>query len=115
MTETDLLRVLQLAASPLGLRLFRNNVGMLQDARGRWVNYGVGGTGGADLIGWHTRVIGPHDVGRTAAIFVAVEGKVKPRKPTVDQMRFLDAVDAAGGRSVVAYTTDDLAALVAQR
>lgn len=108
-TETDLLRALQLAATPMDVRLMRNNVGALTTARGTVVRYGVGGTGGSDLIGWTSRVLTSDDVGRRVAIFTAVEGKVMPRRPTVDQMRFLDAVRDAGGLTCVAYHVDDLA------
>lgn len=111
-TETDLLRALQLDAPTHALRLLRNNVGAYQDTRGVWIRYGVGHPGGADLIGWQSRVITLDDVGRTFARFVAVEGKKLPRKPTTEQLQFLDAVQRAGGLTCVAYAVEDLARMV---
>ncbi len=113
-TETDLLRAIQLAATPLNVRLLRNNVGALTDQRGRVVRYGVGGNGGSDLIGWTSLTVTPAMVGQRVAIFTAVEGKRLPRRPTLDQMRFLDAVQGAGGLGVVAYAVEDLTDVVAR-
>lgn len=115
MTETDLLRAIQLDAPMHGLRLFRNNVGAYQLPNGTMLRYGVQNPGGSDLIGWHSRVIVPQDVGRTLAVFVAVETKLLPRRPTVDQMRFLEAVERAGGLTSVAYAVEDVARMVARR
>jgi len=106
-TETDLLRALQLDATPRGVRLFRNNVGQYTDPRGHVIRYGLG-VGSSDLIGWTPHVVVPEDVGRTLAIFTAVEGKRLPRRVTPQQAAFLDAVQAAGGLATVAYATDDL-------
>lgn len=115
MTETDLLRAIQLDATPRGVRLLRNNCGAYRLPDGSMLRYGVGNPGGADLIGWHSRVIGPADVGRTVAIFTAIEGKRLPRRPTVDQMRFLEAVQAAGGLATVAYAVEDIERLLRTR
>lgn len=110
-TETDLLRALQLDATQRGLRLFRNNVGALTDIRGTVVRYGLC-VGSSDLIGWTPHVVTSADVGRTVAIFTAVEGKRLPRRVTPQQAAFLDAVQAAGGLGTVAYAVDDLAAML---
>lgn len=108
MTETDLLRAIQLDASPRGVILHRNNVGALTDLRGRVVRFGVGGNGGSDLIGWSSVVITPEMVGTRIAVFTAVEAKLLQRNATPEQARFLDAVQHAGGIGVLAYRTDDV-------
>jgi hypothetical protein len=114
-SETDLLRALQLDATQRGLRLFRNNCGAFRKPDGAVLRYGVGSPGGSDLIGWTPHVVTATDVGRTLAVFTSVEGKRLPRRPTVDQMRFLEAVDAAGGLTCVAYHVDDLAVMLKLR
>ncbi len=110
MTETDLLRTLQLAATQQGLRLFRNNVGQLQDARsGLVVRFGLC-TGSSDLIGWTPLVITPAHVGRTLAIFTAVEVKTPTGRVRPAQAQFLDTVQHAGGIATLARSLDDLQA-----
>lgn len=97
MKEGNTSRLIQMEASRLGHRLFRNNVGKLQDANGQWIAFGVGGVGGSDLIGW-TRD------GRFAAIEVKTPtGRVRP-----EQQSFIDAVIKAGGRAGVARSVDDV-------
>jgi len=80
------------------LRLFRNNVGVLRDANGRPVRFGLH-PGSSDLIGWRSVTITPEHIGRALAVFAAVEVKApQGRHPvTEEQQRFIDAVLAAGG------------------
>ena len=74
---------IRLAAPSLGMRLFRNNVGVLKNEAGTPVRYGLANDSKAlnaklksgDLIGWRRRLIGPDDVGATLAQFVSVECK----------------------------------------
>lgn len=92
MTESQLMRLIQLRASELGARLFRNNVGF---CRGTKVRYGVCNPGGSDLIGWFR--------GR----FLAVEVKAGTAT-TKAQADFLKAVIQAGGIGIVAHSIDDV-------
>ena len=102
--EGVLMRQIQVAASAQGHRLLRNNVGAyFNDATGRWIRYGVGGPGGADMIGW-TRD------GR----FAAIEVKVGRRQPTAEQTTFILAVQAAGGRAGVARSVAEALSILAQ-
>ena len=104
--EAEIQRDIMLAAPSVGCRLLRNNVGTLKDATGRHVSYGVGGTGGADLIGW-TVVDG-------RAVFTAIEVK-RPggKKPTPEQVAFVTAVHTAGGIAAVCYSVEDFKLAVA--
>lgn len=107
MSESALLKSILISASKIGLRLFRNNVGTLRDARGGYVAYGLG-VGTSDLIGWTPVTITPELVGRTLAVFTAVETKYGKRTTTSEQRAFLDAVSNAGGIACVARAEADV-------
>jgi len=108
MRESDLSRLILIAASTEGHRLFRCNTGQgwagevtrrtddtitLKHPRPFHAGLVVGGS---DLIGW-TR----------SGLFAAVEVKVKPRRATADQIGFVNAVKLAGGRACVAYSVEE--------
>lgn len=111
MSETDIYGPIIVAATELGDRAFRNNIGLAhyRSARGDKysVPYGVGGEGGSDIIAWHSVTIMPEMVGSIIAQFTAIEVKPPGWKPPrvgskarahyEDQKRFIDAVIAAGG------------------
>lgn len=93
-----------------GLIIFRNNSGVLMDATGRPVYYGVGGPtpgkkshGGSDWIGWQTVTITPEMVGQKVAIFCGFEVKDDEANPKTDtvlrQENFIHIVNTAGGRA----------------
>lgn len=73
----------RLEAASKGVRLFRNNVGALQDERGVPVRYGLANDSKAinkiiksgDLIGWRPITITPYHVGGRIAQFVSREIK----------------------------------------
>jgi hypothetical protein len=111
MREVDIMRSLQLECPKIGARLLRNNSGALQDKKGRWVRFGVGGTGGSDLIGWRSVTITPDMVGAKMAIFVACEVKSSGGKPTKEQENFISAVQNAGGIGFVARSVEDVSLL----
>jgi hypothetical protein len=114
--EVDLYGELMVEATRLGNRLFRNNIGMArytaESGNVYTVPYGVGGKGGADLIGWTREhpsmvevVTHEDDEIGPRAIFTALEVKPPGWKPRnkeekrrhEDQKKFLDAVRASGG------------------
>jgi hypothetical protein len=94
--ETNLQGRIMLALSEAGALVFRNNVGVLPDRRGIPLRYGVGGNGGSDLIG-----IAPDGA------FLAVEVKTALGQPTDAQLRFIAAVQAAGGRAGIARSPEE--------
>lgn len=110
MTETELIRLLLLESSRLGITLFRNNVGKLPDANGRWVQYGLA-VGSPDLVGWLPVTITPEHVGRTLAVFVGVEVKQHHGQPSPAQRAFLAALQRAGARCGVVRRVEDLATI----
>jgi hypothetical protein len=86
-SETAIQQRIRLALGKLPwVRFFRNNVGRLPDPRtGRWVEFGVGGKGAGDLIGWRTITVTPEMVGQPIAQFVSLEvktanGRVRPEQ-----------------------------------
>lgn len=90
-----------------GLRLFRNQVGMLPDPRsGRMVSFGLS-KGSADLVGWRTVEITPEMVGQRVAVFVSLEIKTPSGRLSNLQRYWLQAVSAAGGIAGVARSLQD--------
>lgn len=107
--ETDLQQRIRLAVGALpGFRIWRNNSGKLPDPRtGRWVQFGVASPGGSDLIGYRSITITPDMVGRTVAVFTAVEIKTATGRATPAQRQFIDHIRCAGGISAIVRSTQE--------
>lgn len=100
MSESMLVREILLAyGTHPTIRLFRNNVGVLRDKTGAYITYGLC-PGSSDIIGW------------SAGTFVAIECKVKPKKPTPAQVAFILAADRANCIAGVVYSLQDVVALL---
>lgn len=123
--ETALRNAVTLAASGLGVRLFRNNVGL------GWVGRLIGGVkagrvtlaearplhaglckGSHDLIGLRPVVVTPEMVGRTVAVFVSIELKTGDVTVTTEQEDFGAMVQGCGGIVGVARSVDDALAIL---
>lgn len=82
-SEANVQSRVRLAAPSLGMRLFRNNVGVLKNENGTPVRYGLANDSPAlnkrlkssDLIGWRRLPITQAMVGYCIAQFVALESK----------------------------------------
>jgi hypothetical protein len=109
--ETRLQNHIRAALSTGPTRAWRNNIAKLK-VRGRWVDFGIPGKGGSDLIGLHSLTIEPHHVGRTMAVFLAVEVKTATGRPTAEQQRFIEFVQSAGGIAGIARSVEDALALL---
>ena len=82
-----------------GLVLWRNNIGVAE-MRGYKVRFGVGGPGGADLLGiWNGK-------------FVAVEVKTETGRQSPDQRTFQQLVESKGGEYVILRSVDEARAWV---
>jgi hypothetical protein len=102
MSETKIQnQILAAVGSRPDCRLFRNHVGRVQDAHGRWHTFGLC-PGSADLIGWRAVTITPEHVGQTLAVFLSIEVKTPTGKARPEQLRWLKAVQAHGGIGMVA-------------
>lgn len=121
MSEKSILNKLQLLATSVGNRLFRNNngFGYTGDVRKlksgdlliknpRPIKYGLC-VGSGDLIGWTQIKIEPHHVGRTFLVFTNYEVKVNNTKTSTEQQTFHDAVTKLGGISIIEkFATTDI-------
>lgn len=100
-------------------RLWRNNVGVLQDRNGRPVAYGLGSEGGralpgtSDTIGIHSVTITPEMVGRQVGVFVAIEAKDRADL-TPQQRAFILNIHRLGGIAGCARSVDDARAILQQ-
>ncbi len=101
MTESALQDQIRLALSPTpGLVLWRNNIGVAE-MRGYKVRFGVGGPGGADLIGIYR------------SRFIAIEIKTPTGRQSPDQRTFQNLVESKGGEYVILRSVDDARAWIA--
>jgi len=99
--ERDIINEILLRASERGHRLFRNNSGVAKYPDGSSVKYGVGGTGGSDLIGWSRD-----------GKFVALEVKTPGTRTSKEQRAFVDAAHRAGCIAEVVFSADEALALL---
>lgn len=106
--ETNVWKELQIKLSPLGFRLFRNQRYKGKSDKGAWLDCGVGGDGGSDLIGGRIITITTDMVGSKILQFVAIEAKIKGGYATKDQKQFIEAVTNNGGFACVARCVEDV-------
>lgn len=123
MLEADFMRRCMKRATDLGARLFRVNVGVawtgdvsknrdgsITIRNPRPFKSGVPGM--SDLIGWAPVVVTPDMVGKTVAVYLAVETKSARGRASDEQKSFIAAVHNAGGRAGVARTDEDLSSIL---
>lgn len=91
-------------------RMFRNNVGAFK-TKGRWIKFGLV-KGSSDLIGWTRVEIMPDMVGKTVAVFTAVEIKTKTGKATPAQLYFVERVKLDGGYAGIARSVEDAMGII---
>lgn len=107
--------LIRLRAAELGMHLWRNNVGALEDKRGIPVRYGLANESkkqnkelkSGDLIGWEPVLIKPEMVGQWIARFLSVEVKEELWVYTGDeheqaQLAWAQLVNSRGGRALFA-------------
>ena len=111
MSEQHIQQHIRLACSTGPVRLFRNNTGVLRDANGRPVQFGLC-KGSADLIGWTTRTITADMVGQQVAVFTSIEVKTATGRLRPEQRQWLEVVENAGGIAGVARSVADAEALL---
>jgi hypothetical protein len=121
MTEADIQAKLRLKASQCGMRLWRNNVGVLCDSTGRPIRYGLANDSAelnkvlksSDLIGIRPVVITQDMVGKTIGQFVAREVKssswiFRNTNREKAQLAFINLINSLGGDAKFYNGEDDL-------
>lgn len=103
MRESDIQKLVQIKASQLGARLFRNNVGLFKTDDGRTVKTGLS-NGSSDLIGFKPTVITQDMVGKKLAVFASIEIKSKHGRVSKEQQAWIDMVKNHGGLAGVVRT-----------
>lgn len=107
--ETKIMRKIQVMFSENGTRLFRNQVGVYRLADGRALSSGLC-PGSSDLIGWHPKLVTQEMVGKTVAIFMAVETKShgwrENSESAIRQRDFINTVKKDGG---IAFFAESIA------
>lgn len=99
MTEHDLQNSIRLKLSKEGYTTFRANVGKVKMQDGRWFDTGLP-KGFSDLFAVKD--------GRVYFI----ECKIHPRKPTAEQVQFIERMREQGCRAGVAYTVEEAMEIV---
>jgi VRR-NUC domain len=120
MTENDVRNGILLQVSKMGVRLWVNTVGTgwfgkvahrkgtnvtLEHARPVDVGFGPGTS---DLIGYTPITVTADMVGKTLAVFTAVEVKSPSGRPSEEQLEFLEHIRGGGGLACVARASDDV-------
>lgn len=106
--ETSVTNKILIAVSKEGARLFRNVRGLFLTLDGtRKVAAGLGVKGSSDLIGYTPIKITPEMVGRTIAVFTAIEVKTQAGYASFDQKTFVQNVLDNGGFAGIARNDDD--------
>lgn len=107
MSEAKVLAETRIKASKLGSRLFRNQVGSYELKDGTVIRSGMG-KGSSDLIGWHPVKITQDMVGKTLAVFTAIECKFGKGQLSAEQTHFINVVRQAGGIAGTCWDADQL-------
>ncbi len=98
--ESEIQRECRLAANGPDVVVWRNNVGTCTHESGDKVAYGVGGTGGSDLLGI------------VAGRFCAFEVKRPGENPTAKQIMFMNLVRLKNGFATVVTSPDEMRAAI---
>jgi len=124
MNETNISKLILLAIGKTKARLFRNNVGrawtgnkIIRNDNGSVTildprPFIAGATGMSDLIGFTPTEITPEMVGKTIAVYTAVEVKTHKGRPTVEQLNFMQFVKDNGGLAGVARSPEDALSII---
>lgn len=120
-SEAEVSQDIQVLASSVGMRLFRNNSGMFINDAGNPVRFGLGNISSkvnkqiksADLIGITPVTITPDMIGQTVGVFTAIEAKKQGWRFSKNgreqaQRKFLDLVESLGGWGIFLSDADQL-------
>lgn len=119
--ESDIFKDIMVYVSTIGSRIFRNNTAMAWAGKSiqriskdmiliekpRPIKAGLF-IGSSDGIGWYKVKISEKMLGKTVAIFLAIETKSEKGKTTIEQENFIEAVNKAGGIGFVARSVKEV-------
>ena len=128
MSEKQILNDILIESSERGWRLFRNNTAegwagkLFRSPMPTSIRLNPGDVvvrsafpikaglckGSSDLIGWKPVLITPDMVGKTVAIFTAIEVKYGTTITTEEQKNFIDQVNKNGGIGKIVYGVDEI-------
>lgn len=125
-SESFIQDMIRCNAPALGCLLMRNNSGVLKDVNGRPIRYGLMNDSkilndqikSSDLIGFTRVTITPEMIGRTLAVFTAVEVKAGDWKPSATckrekaQRAFVDWIVANGGIAGMVNSWQDFEVMI---
>lgn len=128
--ESIVQQEIQIKAMNYKCHLLRNNSGALKDETGRLVRYGLGNVSqehqarisSSDLIGFTKITITPKMVGKTIAVFTAIEAKredwkinKKLNEHETAQNNFLNFIKNNGGIASFCNSADQLKDIIVWR
>jgi len=122
MKESSAQARIRIACAEAGLVMWRNNSGVLKDARGIPVRFGLGNDSAkvneafksSDLIGIRPTLVTQDMVGQTIGIFTSIECKppgwrMMRSQHELAQLKWNDLIASYGGRSGFATTAAEAA------
>lgn len=122
-SESEVQQEIRLTSPKYKVSLLRNNQGAFKDETGRLVRFGLGNESpnqayrSSDLIGFIEVTVTPEMVGKSIAVFTAVEVKKENWKPSNDQRElfqrnFIEWVKSKGGIAGMVKSVDEFIALI---
>jgi len=116
MAEGSIQRMIQLRCSECGSRVFRNQAGVYQIKKCKCKPVSVVASGlckgASDLIGWRPTLITEDMVGKTVAVFIALEVKTLKGRIRPEQAAFLKRVQGDGGIAAVVRSPEEAEAVL---
>lgn len=99
MSESSIQRAIRAKLGAMRIPMFRYQIGTFITSNGSFVH--IGEKGVSDLIGMTPYVVKQEDVGRTIAVFTALEVKTAKGALRKEQAPFLRMVNSMGGLGAV--------------
>lgn len=104
MSEKIIQTEIQLELAKIGIRLWRNNVGLFDTKDGRKIRTGLC-VGSSDLIG----------IVIVSGKFIAIEVKAEKGRPTKEQLAFIKMVNDCGGIAFIARSVEEAVKMLKER
>lgn len=106
--ESDITHAIMLDSAPHGARLWKNVRGMFLTLDGaRKVRAGLQAAGASDLIGFTPVMVTSDMVGKTIAVFTAIETKTSTGSASQEQTNYVNFVSNNGGYAGIARSPEE--------